>query len=325
MDRPTSDDVVADAFVKLYRLLGEGKGPQVALRPYLMQMVRHGAIDTRRRSREDPVDPAASSTPSGSVLDQELPDHAEDHANRSMAREALMRLPERWRAVLWLGEVEGLDRHEIGTMLGLSPGGVSALAKRAREGLRRAYLAVHLERPTGEACAAANAAMPDYVRGRLGAADTARMDEHLASCPACARAARELGLINTRLGAVVAPALLGAVGDRYLASRTSHRDPGHVRGAQRRMGTRHLGGALRRRRRRRDGTRCARSCLCGAGAGRRCRRLADRQDRVRQHPGGAGSRHQYRLDARTPACSRRRRLAGSRSCPGLPVPAGRPG
>jgi hypothetical protein len=53
-------------------------------------------------------------------------------------------LPERWRTVLWHTEVEGESPSQVGPLLGLTPNGVLALAYRAREGLRQAYLQVHL-------------------------------------------------------------------------------------------------------------------------------------------------------------------------------------
>jgi hypothetical protein len=62
----------------------------------------------------------------------------------SVAARAFRRLPERWRTVLWLTEVEQESPAEVAPLLGLSPNAVAALAYRAREGPAPAYLQEHL-------------------------------------------------------------------------------------------------------------------------------------------------------------------------------------
>ncbi len=39
-------------------------------------------------------------------------------------------LPDRWQTILWLSFVDGADRDEIATILGMNAGGVSALSYR---------------------------------------------------------------------------------------------------------------------------------------------------------------------------------------------------
>ncbi|MFP3686343.1 hypothetical protein SB847_21820, partial [Bacillus sp. SIMBA_026] len=57
---------------------------------------------------------------------------------------AFRSLPERWQAVLWYLDVERMKPAAVAPILGLSPNAVSALALRAREGLRREYLQAHI-------------------------------------------------------------------------------------------------------------------------------------------------------------------------------------
>ncbi len=61
------------------------------------------------------------------------------------------RLPQRWQQVLWYTEIERRPLAQVGSLLGLTPNEVAALAHRARAGLRRAYLAEHVREPASPA------------------------------------------------------------------------------------------------------------------------------------------------------------------------------
>ena len=62
----------------------------------------------------------------------------------SMMRQAFAALPRRWQIILWRTAVDHDRNIEIGHDLGITPNAVAALAKRARRGLRQAYLQTHL-------------------------------------------------------------------------------------------------------------------------------------------------------------------------------------
>ena len=62
---------------------------------------------------------------------------------------AFTSLPQRWRAVLWQVEVEGERPAVVAPHFGLSPNATAALARRARQGLRAAYLQAHLAADRG--------------------------------------------------------------------------------------------------------------------------------------------------------------------------------
>ncbi|MGH9067369.1 MAG: sigma factor-like helix-turn-helix DNA-binding protein, partial [Acidimicrobiales bacterium] len=99
---------------------------------------------------------------------------------------ALRRLPERWRSVLWLTEVEGLPLDEAAVVLGVSTEGVAQLAARARTGLlERAVLAIPPSPAETAACRATTGRLAALVAGRLTEREQAGADEHLARCPAC--------------------------------------------------------------------------------------------------------------------------------------------
>jgi hypothetical protein len=95
-------------------------------------------------------------------------------------------------------------------MFGLSANGVSALAMRAREGLRQAYLEEHVGANIPLACRTYAAEFGAGARGRLSQRRRAAMQEHLSHCPACQDLFTELTELNSRLGAILTPVALAA-------------------------------------------------------------------------------------------------------------------
>jgi len=132
-----ADDVVAEAFAKVLRAIRGGHGPTESFRPYLMTAIRRTWWRrSERLPRETSLDDDATFRTCGAV--DEMP--WDDAFDGEVAR-AFRRLTPRWQRVLWLAEVQGRSSAEIGAELGLSPNAAAALVGRAREGLRRAYLA----------------------------------------------------------------------------------------------------------------------------------------------------------------------------------------
>ena len=136
-NRAEADDVVAETFAKILDLLHRGGGPDDAFRPYLLTAVRRSAYDRHRAERRQLV------TDEMETFDRGVPfaDPAVADLERTMIARAFASLPERWQAVLWHTEVEGARPADVAPLLGLTANGVAALAYRAREGLRQAYLA----------------------------------------------------------------------------------------------------------------------------------------------------------------------------------------
>jgi RNA polymerase sigma factor (sigma-70 family) len=213
-DRAAADDVVAEAFEKLLMRIRAGGGPQSAFRPYLLQTVRTVAVDASRRTRRLVVadDPEAVADP-----DVEPDDSLFDrvYEKTTLAR-AFGALPDRWQTFLWLSFVEGADRGEIATILGINVGGVSALGYRAREGLRRAYLDAHLVSAPTRTCSEIWPMLSGAVRGGLTPIQRKRVDEHVSVCDYCRCALAELDSVNSKLGVLLAPLVLGAAAPAYL-------------------------------------------------------------------------------------------------------------
>jgi RNA polymerase sigma factor (sigma-70 family) len=209
-----SDDVVAETFAKILDLLRRGGGPEGAFRPYLLTAVRRAGYDRHRAERRQLV------TDQLEAFDPGVPfaDPAVADLERTMIARAFASLPERWQAVLWHTEIEGARPAEVATLLGLTANGVAALAYRAREGLRQAYLQMHLSGAARAECRPAAAKLGAYVRGGLAKRDAAMVAGHLDQCADCRRIFAELGDVNVALKAIVAPVVLGPAAAAYMAS-----------------------------------------------------------------------------------------------------------
>lgn len=212
-----AEDVVSDAFANVHRALRGGGGPEIAFRAYLFTVVRRvAAVHRTAGRRAEPTDDVATlETASTPVEAAEEPTLA--GFERSVVARAFRSLPERWREVLWHSEVEGLTPAQIAPIIGLTANSTAALAYRAREGLRQAYLQQHLQDPLDDGCRAVAGKLGAHVRGGLGARDTRQVEQHLDECGSCRALVLELGDVNHGMRAVVAPLVLGLLGLGALA------------------------------------------------------------------------------------------------------------
>lgn len=208
-----ADDLVAEAFAKVLAQLQAGRGPDTAFRAYLLTTVRRLHIDRTRAQQREVV------TDSERELDRgvEFDDLALAEFERGTAGRAFASLPERWQLVLWHLDVERQKPAEVAPLLGLSPNSVSALAYRAREGLRQAYLRFHLTDVTEESCQHTTELLGAYVRGGLSNRDATKVRTHLDECARCMGVYLELNEINADLRAVIGPIVLGGALAAYLA------------------------------------------------------------------------------------------------------------
>lgn len=213
-----ADDLVSESFAKVLDTLRAGKGPDSAFRAYLLTALRHGAYDkTRKDKRVDLTEDMSNATGAlGGALTVPFSDTAVAGLERTMAAKAFALLPERWQAVLWHTEIEQQSPAEVAPILGLTPNSVSALAYRAREGLRQAYLQVHLSETTERRCRATADRLGAWTRDGLSKRERAQVETHLDECDRCRALAAELADVNGALRAVVAPLVLGGAAIGYL-------------------------------------------------------------------------------------------------------------
>ena len=209
---PDADDLVAESFVRVLALLQAGKGPDEFFRAYLLTSIRRLHIDRTRRQKR------VRTTGDEAELDRavEFVDPAEMRFEQGAAASAFAALPERWQLVLWHLDVEGQKPADIAPLLGMSPNSVSALAYRAREGLRQAYLQSHLAPSLHASCRTTTGMLGAYVRGGLSARDSTRVEAHLDECSKCMGLYLELSEINSNLSGILGPALLGTAAAGYV-------------------------------------------------------------------------------------------------------------
>ena len=202
------DDLVAESFTRIYDAILTGGGPNGAFRPYLFTTIRNTAASWGRARQETSLDTLES------FEDPATGDAAAlDALDRSTTAQAFRALPTRWQEVLWYSEVEGMSPQQIAPLVGMSANAASALAYRAREGLRQAWIQAHLKNPANEPeCRWTIGRLGAYTRGRLRSRDTARLEAHLDGCQRCTIVAAEAREAGSRLALVLLPLAAGIGG-----------------------------------------------------------------------------------------------------------------
>ncbi|MET7309712.1 sigma-70 family RNA polymerase sigma factor [Streptomyces sp. NPDC005571] len=220
-DAHTADDLTAEVFARTLQAVRGGKGPEEAVRAYLMTAVRHvAAAWTKTAKREQLVDDfavfAAQAVGFSEVSDADTLDLGADvlamhEAEQSMAMKAFRSLPERWQAVLWHTTVEEESPSEIAPLFGLTANATAVLASRAREGLKQAYLQAHVSQSltSGGDCARYADRLGAYARGGLRIRAERGLRKHLDECAKCRVAAGELAHVNAGIPALLPVALIG--------------------------------------------------------------------------------------------------------------------
>jgi len=213
-DPNEADDLVSEAFAKVLTVVQAGGGPDVAFRAYLLTALRRNAYDrTRQTSRVQVTDDLSAYDPGVPFVDPAL-----EGLEKTIVSRAYSSLPERWQTVLWHTEVEGLNPAEVAPLLGLTANGVAALAYRAREGLRQAYLQQHLMGPLETDCQPYSDRLGSYARGGLSKRETAQVEGHLEGCSRCRALVLELTEVSHGMRAVIAPLVLGLAAAGYLSA-----------------------------------------------------------------------------------------------------------
>jgi RNA polymerase sigma factor (sigma-70 family) len=211
---PDADDLVSEAFAKVLNVLLAGGGPDVAFRAYLLTAVRRLHVDKLRAT--------ARATPTDDLTPYEDPEPFADTViagfEGGAAAKAFASLPERWQLVLWHLEVEGQKPADVAPLLGMSPNSVSALAYRAREGLRQAYLQMHTGDLIDPDCQWTHAKLGAYVRKGLSRRDVQKVETHLDGCRRCTAMYLELNEVNSSLAALLGPLVLGGAATAYLTA-----------------------------------------------------------------------------------------------------------
>ncbi|MFI9380967.1 sigma-70 family RNA polymerase sigma factor [Kutzneria sp. NPDC052558] len=211
-DAAEADDLTAEAFFRVLQAVRRGNGPTDHVRTYLLTVARRVSWEWSARRRDVPVE------------DAELDRRAEPYTDNSsrlaestLISQAFSSLPERWRTVLWQVEVEGERPAVVAPHFGLSANATAALARRARDGLRAAYLQAHLTEGLGAtACRSVREKLGGYTAGTVKGLEGRRIRAHLRGCDQCKSLQGELNEVCSALRAhagVLVPLIgLGATG-----------------------------------------------------------------------------------------------------------------
>lgn len=184
-----ADDVLQDTLLAVTQHLGEFEG-RASLSSWVFTLARTACARRRRGLKNQP---ALSTDQVAEPVDHRP--SPEDHAERQQLAErivaALDRLPESYREVLLLRDVEGLTAPEVAAALGVNVDALKSRLHRARGALREAL------RPLLEAdrrpapvpsCPDVAEMLSRKLEGELGADACAQMEAHLEGCERCTRA-----------------------------------------------------------------------------------------------------------------------------------------
>ncbi len=203
-DKTQAEDLAAEAFVRILQALKRGKGPRSFMGGYLATTLAHLAQENGLIARRE-IPSEQQDLESMSSLDETvLKLHESDEVVR-----AFTDLPERWQAVLWMTEVENKKPREVAQTMSISANAVSALATRAREGLREGFLRAHQNAPKTPECAQYASHLSTMVRGSLSKKRSDALLSHLSVCSYCTSEYLNLAGINKAMRVWVFPVLAG--------------------------------------------------------------------------------------------------------------------
>lgn len=135
--REDAEEVAQEAFVQAFRQARQFRGEYAAFGPWLFAIVRNGAADKRRQLRLPTL--SLSSPESQDIPDTRLSDvpaQAERRAEKNVLLQSLDLLPEEWRMILTLCDLEEVSHAQAAAALGRSVPATKSLLYRARRALR---------------------------------------------------------------------------------------------------------------------------------------------------------------------------------------------
>jgi len=216
-DRAWAEDIAQEAFIRAHQKLGR-LGPPYDFKSWVYRIAGNVAIDElRRRRQEVPLpDWDAGEATAPEPADQHREGDPEQQAEladvRASVWRALHQLPDSYRQVLLLRELEGLSYSEIAAAAAISLDNVRVTLHRARLQFRELYgLQVMVEEGRGE-CHELDELLSAFTDGELDRSTRKRVKDHIASCPECQEKQRDLLRVAALLGALVPllpPATLG--------------------------------------------------------------------------------------------------------------------
>lgn len=195
-----ADALVSDGFMRVLEALLSGSGPTESFSAYLWRTITNLAYArSREEAREVPTEaPPVDDPGRGHVRHESFQDLAiEGVVDRALVVRAFERLPGTSQQVLWYTEVLEKSPAETASLLKIAPGAVAARAHRARDELRTAWLAAHVDnaRPAAR-CKAVVDELGGWIRETLRTRRRSAVEEHLGICLSCRKLVAELNAVN---------------------------------------------------------------------------------------------------------------------------------
>ena len=207
-DRAWAEDIAQEAFIRAHQKLGR-LGPPHDFKSWVYRIAGNVAIDElRRRRQEVPLpDWDAGEATAPEPADQHREGDPEEQAELADVRDSVWRvlhqLPDSYRQVLLLRELEGLSYGDIASAAAISLDNVRVTLHRARLQFRELYgLQVMVEEGRGE-CRELDELLSAFADGELERKARKRVKDHIAACPECQEKQRDLLRVSALLGALV--------------------------------------------------------------------------------------------------------------------------
>lgn len=153
-DPMAAEEVMQEAFLKLWMRAGTYRPSQGRLLPWLLTIVRHTALDLLRREarRPDAVEPPEGEGGWGAWL--EAPGSGSEEARWRSLYFAVAHLPEDQRLAITCAYYYGLSHSQIAAQLNLPLGTVKTRLRLGMERLRQAWLSTAEDSRPGQSKAA---------------------------------------------------------------------------------------------------------------------------------------------------------------------------
>jgi RNA polymerase sigma factor (sigma-70 family) len=215
ISRSDGDDLLSEAYLRIFAAVSTGKGPVGEFRPYLAVTIRNLAVSWARKHREDRLeDGEAEAIPDPRATDASVL----AALDAGLTLRAFRTLPERWQEVLWFTEVDGLQPAQVADRLDMTANSVAALSYRAREGLRQAWIQAHVDTAAvGSEHQWTLQRVGKNARGALSRRASERFQAHLMGCAACTVIADEAVDTSSRFTSMLLPVAVGVFAATGLA------------------------------------------------------------------------------------------------------------
>lgn len=180
-----AQDVVQDTLMTALQKVGEFRG-DASFRTWLYAIARSQCSRRRRKTRREFL------TAEEHLGLREMPDPAplavetlQSNDDRAKVQAAIDTLPDMYREVLVLRDIEGMTAPQVAETLGLTVEAVKSRLHRARGRIRDALTRALAEPQSCSACGEVVEMLSRHLEGEVTGEDCSTMQAHVDACPVC--------------------------------------------------------------------------------------------------------------------------------------------